>query len=86
MLSPAGGGVLDNRVARFFSGISMEIYLSHMLIFRMIERIGLNTMVGNGWLQYVVTVVLVLGGTVLFSVIMQKVLGLIMSRISIITS
>ncbi|HIZ43289.1 MAG TPA: acyltransferase [Firmicutes bacterium] len=80
------GGVLDNRVARFFSGISMEIYLSHMLIFRMIERIGLNTMVGNGWLQYVVTVVLVLGGTVLFSVIMQKVLGLIMSRISIITS
>lgn len=57
-----------------------------MLIFRMIERIGLNTMVGNGWLQYVVTVVLVLGGTVLFSVIMQKVLGLIMSRISIITS
>lgn len=64
----------------------MEIYLSHMLIFRMIERIGLNTMVGNGWLQYVVTVVLVLGGTVLFSVIMQKVLGLIMSRISIITS
>ena len=64
----------------------MEIYLSHMLIFRIIERIGLNTMVGNGWLQYVVTVVLVLGGTVLFSVIMQKVLGLIMSRISIITS
>ena len=50
----------------------MEIYLSHMLLFRVVERLGLNTMFGNGWMQYIVTVVLVLGGTVIFLVVVKK--------------
>ena len=41
----------------------MEFYLSHMLIFRVIEKFGLNTLWGNGWLQFVITVLLVFGGT-----------------------
>lgn len=64
-------GILQNRVTEFISGISMEIYLSHMLIFRLIEKIHLNTVFGNGWLQYVVTVIMVLAGTIMFAVIMQ---------------
>ena len=62
-------GVLENRITRFFSDISMEIYLSHMVLFRVIERLGLNTRFGNGWLQYLITVVLVLMATVIFSVV-----------------
>ena len=66
------GGVLENRITRFFSNISMEIYLSHMVLFRVIERLGLNTRFGNGWLQYLITVVLLLVATVAFSVLMKK--------------
>ena len=46
------GGLLENRVTKFFSGISMEIHLSHMVIFRVVEKLKLNRILGNGWLQH----------------------------------
>lgn len=71
----AGGdnSLLQNKVTKFLSGISMEIYLSHMAIYRVIERLGLNQIAGNGWMQYIITVVLVLCGTILFSFVIQKI-------------
>ena len=78
---PGRGGVLENRITRFFSNISMEIYLSHMVLFRVIERLGLNTRFGNGWLQYLITVVLVLTATVIFSVVMKRVIYVAESKI-----
>lgn len=77
------GGGLENRITRFFSDISMEIYLSHMVLFRVIERLGLNTRFGNGWLQYLITVVLVLMATVIFSVVMKKVIYVAESKIPV---
>ena len=74
-------GGLENQITRFFSNISMEIYLSHMVLFRVIERLGLNTRFGNGWLQYLITVVLVLTATVIFSVVMKKVIDIAERRI-----
>lgn len=71
----ARGGVFQNPAAKFFSGISMEIYLSHMVIFRGIEKLGLNRRFGTGWLQYLVTVVLVIGCTCVFSVVMKRIIG-----------
>ncbi len=61
----------NNRIASFISGLSMEIYLSHMLVFRIIEKLHLTTKFGNGWLQYIITVCLVIFGTIVFSYIMQ---------------
>lgn len=78
----AGGGtsrksyLLENRFTNFISGISMEIYLSHMVIFRVVEKLSLNRMIGNGWIQYIFTVVIVLLGTVVFAAVMQKLIGL----------
>lgn len=46
----------------------MEVYLSHMAVLRAIEKTGLNTRFGNGWIQYGITVVMTLIGAVLFSV------------------
>lgn len=68
--------LLANKLTKFVSGISMEIYLSHMVIFRIIEKLGLNQIIGNGWIQYIVTVVIVLLGTILFAAVMQKLIGL----------
>lgn len=75
--------LLENRITGFFSGISMEIYLSHMVIFRVIERLGWNRFFGNGWLQYVITVILVLAGASVFAVVMQKILALFFQKISV---
>lgn len=58
----------------------MEIYLSHMVIFRIVEKLGLNRIIGNGWIQYSFTVVIVLCGTILFSIVMEKMIGLAEKR------
>ena len=68
--------LLENKITKFVSGISMEIYLSHMVIFRIVEKLGLNRKIGNGWIQYIVTALSVLLGTILFAVVMQKLIGL----------
>lgn len=60
----------------------MEIYLCHMVIFRVVERMGLNTIIGNGWVQYAVTVVIVLVGAVIFSVIVKKILDWLWGKVS----
>ena len=60
----------------------MEIYLCHRVIFRVVERMGLNTITGNGWVQYAVTVVIVLVGAVIFSVIVKKILDWLWGKVS----
>lgn len=69
--------LLENKVTKFISGISMEIYLSHMVIFRVVEKLGMNQIIGSGWIQYIVTVLIVFFGTILFAVVMQRLIGLI---------
>lgn len=76
------GGVLENGVTKLFSGISMEIYLSHMVIFCVVEKIGFNLIEGNGWLQYAVTVILVIADATVFAVVMQKIIDRVTKIIS----
>lgn len=76
------GGVLQNRFTKFFGAISMEVYLSHMVVFRAIEKLHINTVLGDGWAQYCVTAVTVLVGATVFSVAMKNILGLASKWIS----
>ena len=78
----AKGKLLENRITRFFSNISLEIYLSHMVLFRVVERLGLNTVFGSGWLQYTFTVLFVLILTVFFSLGIKKAIKEIEKRTS----
>src|SRR5699024_6306418 len=74
--------VLQNRLTKFISGISMEIYLSHMVMFRVVENTGLNQLSGNGVLQYIVTVMLVLAASIVFPVVVKKVINISESKFS----
>ena len=62
------GGVLVNPVAKFLGGISFEIYLCHMVIYRVLEKLHLVHVFGNGLLAYIFTAVAVICGSVVFSV------------------
>lgn len=64
----------NSKIISFISGMSMEIYLSHMVVFRLVEKMGLNRMFGNGWLQYFFTVILVLVGTICFVVVVRRII------------
>lgn len=61
------GKIMNNKVTTFIAGISMEIYLCHMMVFRVLEKMGLIYMFGYGWMSYVVTAVAVIVGAILFS-------------------
>lgn len=53
----------------------MEIYLFH------IERLGTVTVASNGLVQYIVTVTIVLCDRVLLAVAIQKIIGLMGTKI-----
>lgn len=72
-----------SRIISFISGISMEIYLSHMVMFRAVEKMGLNRILGNGWLQFLITSTLVICGTVVFSYVLQKIINLVLKKIGV---
>lgn len=48
------GGVklLDNKVMKFLGGLSMEIYLCHMVMFRVVEKVHLERFIENPHLLY----------------------------------
>ena len=73
--------ILKNNITRFLSSISMEIYLSHMMFFRIIEKLDLSHLFNNDLLSYVFTYILTLIGTICFAVIIKKVLKKIKERI-----
>lgn len=62
------GWILVNPVAKFLGGISFEIYLCHMIIYRVLEKLHLVHLFGNGLLAYIFTAVTVICGSVVFSV------------------
>ncbi len=68
------GIVLMHVAANNSYSISGFIY---MVIFRVVEKLGLNRIIGNGWMQYIITVLIVFLGVVLFSAVMQKAIGLV---------
>lgn len=54
---------LGNRVMRFLSGISLEIYLSHMFVFRFMEKLHIQYLFGeSNWLSYIVLCLFTLAG------------------------
>ncbi len=63
--------LLNNKFVKYISGISMEIYLCHMLFFRVIEKVHLNNYIHNPHLLFVVTFIIVLCGAVVFSHIIK---------------
>lgn len=57
---------LSNKVVKYLSGISMEIYLSHMVLFRLTEKMGLDHITENSDLNYIMATVVTLVMTICF--------------------
>lgn len=51
-----------------------------MVIFRIVEKLGLHQVIGNDWLQYCLTLIIVLFGTVIFSIVAQKILRIFITK------
>lgn len=51
-----------------------------MVIFRIVEKVGINRYFKNDLLQYVITVILVIGGSTVLSIIIKKMIQTISKR------
>lgn len=73
--------LMCNKVTKFISSISMEIYLSHMVCFRIIEKLGFIRLLGNGIFSYISVVGIVLIALMATIPIIQKVLNQIVGAV-----
>lgn len=69
---------LSNRFTKFISSISLEIYLSHMVIFRIIQKIGLLHLVGDDDIQFMIAFVITTIFTILFSYLSKYMISYLM--------
>ncbi len=63
----------SNPISKFVSGVSLEIYLAHMIVFRVIEKVGLTRIAGESVLSYVIVCVLTIGGVVIFAALYKTI-------------
>lgn len=72
--------ILDNKVVNYISNISLEIYLSHMLVFRIMEKINLEHVFGNGYISYIISCGMCLIGTIVIAKIFELIQNKLISR------
>ncbi len=77
--------LLDNRITAYVSDISMEIYLCHMVLFRVVEKMHVERFVPDGDGNYVVVLSMTLAGAIMFSHaakywILPRIMNLVFSR------
>lgn len=66
--------LLNNKFTRFFSNISMEVYLCHMIIFGLVKKLNLIYLFKNEVLSFIAAFLIVLIGSVVFALVSAKVL------------
>ena len=59
--------ILNNMVVRFVSGVSMEVYLCHMVMYRVVEKAHIETFISDADILYILTCFLVILGAIAFS-------------------
>lgn len=74
--------LLVNKVTKYLSSISMEIYLSHMMIYRAVEMVHIERYVKNGNMLYIITVILVMGAICFAHIMKFYILKKITSKLS----
>lgn len=69
--------LLSNRFTNFISGISMEMYLAHMVVFRIVDKLRVPELFGNttsGFLiTYMLVVILLVIGILLYRIVESKI-------------
>lgn len=73
--------LLHNRVTHYISGISLELYLAQMVVFRALEKLHVLYLLGHGWLGFTAVWLAVVAGLILFIELWKRLWGLVQKRL-----
>lgn len=68
--------LLGNSITKILSQVSLEVYLSHMMIFRVVEKLEIANRINNGNVTYGVVLLLTLVLTIGFALIAKKTINI----------
>lgn len=68
--------LLGNDITKLLSQVSLEVYLSHMMIFRVVEKIGIAVYIDNKNIVYLVVLFSTIVLTIAFSLLVKKVIDI----------
>lgn len=66
--------VLENKVIQIIGKYCLEVYLAHMMVFRVIEKLSIHKMIGNQIISFIVVYMLTVVVTLIFSIIANYVI------------
>lgn len=66
--------LLENKLIQIIGKYCLEVYLSHMMIFRVIEKLPINNIIGNNIILLVIIYVITVVGTLIFSIIANHII------------
>ena len=75
--------ILNNKIMKYLGGISLELYLAQMLLFRVVEKINGLYLFGTGWGGFIVVWIMVIIGLIIFIEIYKLAVKLITKRLKI---
>lgn len=73
---------LSNKVMHYLSGISLEMYLAQMVIFRVIEKAKCLYLFGNGWISFLMVWAALSIGLVLFIEVWKRLFNVLNQKLS----
>ncbi len=73
--------VLSNKVMKYLSGISLELYLAQMVIFRVIEKAKCLYLLGHGWFSFIAVWTAVVVGLIVFIEVWKRLYNVVKKRV-----
>lgn len=74
--------ILQNKVISFIAKISMEIFLCHMFVYRVIERLKLLHITGNEYLNYIAVSAATVIGAVVMAFVLKKLIESVQKKVA----
>mgnify|MGYP004463178697 CR=1 FL=1 len=73
--------LLKNNITKTLSQVSLEVYLSHMMVFRIVEKVEIINRINNGNIAYIIVLFLTIALTIAFALIAKKVIDICFKRL-----
>lgn len=74
--------IFQNKVMRFLGSISMEVYLCHMFVFRMIEKLKLTYITQNQLINYAIVSVVTIVGAIVMAFVLKKLIEIVQKKVA----